>query len=172
MSRPVLAPNAIAPEVLQSMSSFHPEVVKTVSDTVAKQSVVVVGMSQNPFVKKARKALNEAGVSYEYLEYGNYLGKWRERLAIKLWSGYPTFPQVFVKGVLIGGANDVTRAIADGSLQKRLTVTGSKTVKKAAETVAAAPQKKTNAGDAKEKTKEKAKEKAKIKSKAKTSGKK
>ena len=120
MSRPVLAPNAIAPEVLESMSSFHPEVVKTVSDTVAKEAVVVVGMAQNIFVKKARKALKEAGVDYQYLEYGNYLGQWRQRLAIKLWSGYPTFPQVFVKGVLIGGATELKSAITDGSLQKRL----------------------------------------------------
>ncbi|MBC7530078.1 MAG: glutaredoxin [Oligoflexus sp.] len=120
MSRPVLAPNAIAPEILESMSSFHPEVVKTVSDTVAKAPVVVIGMAGNPFVKKARKALNEAGVEYEYLEYGNYLGQWRQRLAIKLWSGFPTFPQVFVKGVLIGGATELKGAITDGSLQKRL----------------------------------------------------
>lgn len=120
MSRPVLAPNAIAPEILESMSSFHPEVVKAVSDTVAKAPVVVVGMAGNPFVKKARKALTAAGVEYEYLEYGNYLGQWRQRLAIKLWSGFPTFPQVFVKGVLIGGATELKGAITDGSLQKRL----------------------------------------------------
>lgn len=120
MSRPVLAPNAIAPDILESMASFHPEVVKTVSETVAKEAVVIIGMAQNPFVKKARKALSEAGVDYQYLEYGNYLGQWRQRLAIKLWSGYPTFPQVFVKGVLIGGATDLKRSITDGSLQKRL----------------------------------------------------
>jgi glutaredoxin-related protein len=29
-----------------------------------------------------------------------------------MWSGWPTFPQVFVKGALIGGFNDL-KALAD-----------------------------------------------------------
>ena len=44
----------------------------------------------------------------------------KKRLAIKLWSGWPTFPQVFVRGVLIGGNDETRRAIADGSLKARL----------------------------------------------------
>src|SRR5438046_10541438 len=57
-------------------------------------------MRQNPFPKKARKLLDEAGLAYKYLEYGSYLGEWRRRLALKMWTGWPTFPMVFVKGVL------------------------------------------------------------------------
>jgi monothiol glutaredoxin len=64
-----------------------------------------------------RKALADAGVEATYLEYGSYFSKWRERLAIKLWSGWPTFPQVFVKGVLIGGEDLTKAALADGSLK-------------------------------------------------------
>jgi len=67
-----------------------------------------------------RKALDEAGIRYEYLELGNYLGRWRERLAVKLWTGWPTFPQVFVHGTFVGG-NDLTRAaIADGTFRRLL----------------------------------------------------
>ena len=51
--------------------------------------------------RRTREALNEAGVAHTYLEYGSYLSKWRERLAIKLWTGWPTFPQVFVRGVRV-----------------------------------------------------------------------
>lgn len=80
--------------------------------------MVVVGMAQNPFVKKARAALEKAGIPFTYLEYGSYFSQWKERLAIKLWSGWPTFPQVFVRGTLVGGFTDVERMIADGSLQK------------------------------------------------------
>ena len=35
-----------------------------------------------------------------------------------MWTGWPTFPMVFVKGVLIGGANDLERLIASGELER------------------------------------------------------
>ncbi|HSQ67463.1 MAG TPA: glutaredoxin domain-containing protein, partial [Polyangiaceae bacterium] len=81
---------------------------------------VVVGMAQNPHVKNVRKALAKAGIEFKYVEYGSYLSKWKERLAIKLWSGWPTFPQVFVKGVLLGGEDLTLAAISDGSLARTL----------------------------------------------------
>lgn len=125
MSRPSLAPAAVAPEVLAAMGKFHSDVVKSVGETVAKEPVVVVGMAMNPFVKKVRAALTHAGIEYKYLEFGGYASKWKERLAIKLWSGFPTFPQVFVKGVLVGGANDVAKLISTGALtQKSLSSKG------------------------------------------------
>ena len=67
--------------------------------------VVVVGMAQNPHVKNVRNALKEAKIEFTYLEYGSYFSEWKKRLAIKMWSGWPTFPQVFVRGSLIGGSN-------------------------------------------------------------------
>ena len=33
----------------------------------------------------------------------------RERLAIKMWSGWPTYPQIFIKGTLVGGASDLKK---------------------------------------------------------------
>ncbi len=120
MTRPMLAVQSLSPEADKAMNRFHTEVVKAVREAVEKEKVVVVGMSLNPFVKKATKALTKAGVEFKYLEYGGYLSQWKQRLAIKLWSGWPTFPQVFVRGVLIGGANDTIQAIEDGSLKKLL----------------------------------------------------
>lgn len=102
------------------MLSFHKETIEQVKSAIGSSDVVVVGMAQNPHVKRARKALDRAGVAFEYLEYGSYLSEWRLRLAIKMWSGWPTFPQVFVKGVLVGGADQIEEAIADGSLKQRL----------------------------------------------------
>ncbi len=100
--------------------AFHRAVVDEVEQAVSASPLVVVGMAQNPFCRKVRDALSAASFEYKYLEYGSYLSKWKERLAIKLWSGWPTFPQVFVRGVLIGGADATNAAIADGSLRKRL----------------------------------------------------
>lgn len=119
-SRQVLDPAHVTPDALGKMLSLHPDVVDKVTQTVAKEPVVVVGMAQNPHVKNVRKALTDAGIAFTYLEYGSYFGSWRERLAIKLWSGWPTFPQVFVRGTLIGGEDLTKAAIADGSLKKRL----------------------------------------------------
>jgi monothiol glutaredoxin len=116
-NRPHLEERAIAPAALTVMETFQAGVLREVQEAVRRDPIVVVGMAQNPFVKKARRALTEAGIAYTYLEYGSYLSKWKERLAIKLWSGWPTFPQVFVRGVLIGGADLTQAAIADGTLK-------------------------------------------------------
>jgi glutaredoxin-related protein len=51
------------------------------------------------------------------LEYGSYFSDWRKRNALKLWTGWPTFPMVFVEGVLVGGDKDVQALLAAGSLQ-------------------------------------------------------
>ncbi len=118
--RPLLATDKIRPEALEEIGAFKKDIVDEVARTVGGEPLVVVGMSQNPFVKKARTALTDAGIAFKYLEYGSYLGMWKERLAIKLWSGYPTFPQVFVKGALLGGFNATKKAIDDGSLKKML----------------------------------------------------
>lgn len=118
MNRPVLDADKVSPEALTFISGYHQEVVKEVSTAVASNKVVVVGMAQNPFVKKARKALSEAGIDFKYLEYGNYWSKWKPRLAIKLWSGWPTYPQVFVDGKLIGGFQETHRALKAGKITK------------------------------------------------------
>lgn len=111
-----LPADKIAPAARKKMESFHASVVDEVKRAVAEHRVVVVGMGWNPHVRKVRDALDGAGIAHHYLGYGNYVSKWRERLAIKLWSGWPTFPQVFVDGVLVGGEDLTKAAIADGTL--------------------------------------------------------
>src|SRR4051812_6956828 len=117
--RPLLAEDRRTPEVAAKTAAFHADVVKEVREAVERDPVVVVGMAQNPHVRKVRAALDEAGVEYTYLEYGSYFSEWKKRLAIKMWSGWPTFPQVFVRGALIGGEELTKAAIADGTLKQR-----------------------------------------------------
>ncbi len=116
-TRPLLEQKFLAAPVLSKIEAFHADVVREVSEAVRREWVVVVGMAQNPHVRAVRRALDDAGISYTYMEYGSYFSKWKERLAIKLWSGWPTFPQVFVDGTLIGGEDLTKAAIADGSLK-------------------------------------------------------
>jgi glutaredoxin-related protein len=67
-------------------------------------------------VPKARKALDAAGVAHFDLDFGGYLSEWRRRNALKMWTGWPTFPMVFVRGQLIGGYTNVQRLIDSGEL--------------------------------------------------------
>ena len=118
MNRPVLATENLSEKAQSFISGYHQDVVKEVMTTVEKNKVVVVGMAQNPFVKKAKNALSNAGIEFKYLEYGNYFSGWKQRLAIKLWSGWPTYPQVFVNGKLIGGFQETQEALASGLIKK------------------------------------------------------
>ena len=120
MARLTLSQDKVAPAVQEHVANFHRDIVEHVASTVARDKVVVVGMAQNPFVKRARKLLDAEGVKFTYIEYGSYFGMWKQRLSIKLWSGWPTFPQVFVRGVLIGGFDDTRKVLEDGSLKKLL----------------------------------------------------
>lgn len=110
----------LTPQAAEKAESYGAETVARVREAIAAHDVLVVGMGWNPHVGKARAALTEAGIPFEYLEIGNYASLWSERLAVKLWSGWPTFPQVFVKGTLVGGNTDVRAALADGTLRALL----------------------------------------------------
>jgi len=116
--RPILEEQSIHPAVRDKIASYRGDVLKEVQDAIAANAIVVVGMRQNPWPKKARKLLDAAGLAYKYLEYGSYWSEWRRRLALKMWTGWPTFPMVFVKGVLVGGAQDLERLINSGELKK------------------------------------------------------
>jgi len=120
MPRPVLDESHIHPAVRERVASYQQEIVKEVQSAMADHAVVVVGMRQNPFCRKACKALDAAGVAHSYLEYGGYLSEWRRRNALKMWTGWPTMPMVFVKGALVGGADDLGRLIDSGELKRLL----------------------------------------------------
>jgi len=120
MSRPVLAEDHIHPAIRQAVATHHQDIIKEVQAAIATNPVVVVGMAMNPMPKKARASLQQAGVEHTYLEYGSYFNTWRKRNALKMWTGWPTFPMVFVKGVLVGGASDVQGLINSGELKKML----------------------------------------------------
>jgi monothiol glutaredoxin len=120
MNRNVLDDAHIHPAIKKTIAGHHADLVREVQAAIGANDVVVVGMKQNPHAKKARKALDAASIPYKYLEYGSYLSLWRPRSALKMWTGWPTFPMVFVKGVLVGGATDVKRLIDNGEIKTLL----------------------------------------------------
>ncbi len=120
MPRAILDEAHIHPAVRARIAELNQDIVREVQTAIAAHAVVVVGMTGNPFPRRARKALDAAGVAHHYLEYGSYFNNWRRRTALKMWSGWPTLPMVFVKGVLVGGATDLQRLIDRGELKRSL----------------------------------------------------
>jgi len=120
MSRSILDDEHIHEAVRERIAAHHADFVREVIEAVAANDIVVVGMAQNPFPKKARRLLDDARLDYKYIGHGSYLSGWRRRNALKMWTGWPTFPMVFVRGVLVGGADDLERLMARGELDRML----------------------------------------------------
>ena len=120
MPRAILDEANMHPAVRERIARHQAGIVAEVQQALAAHGVVVVGMAINPFPRQARRLLDEAGIAYHYLGYGSYLSQWRRRTALKMWTGWPTFPMVFVHGTLIGGAGDVAKLLASGELQRLL----------------------------------------------------
>jgi glutaredoxin-related protein len=119
MSRSILSVEHIHPKIQPTVFNFQSDIVQEVQQAIIHHRVVVVGMTQNPYVKNIQKYLNDAGIQYFYLEYGSYFSQWRRRLALKMWTGWPTFPMVFVNGVLPGGAQNAKLLIDSGELSSK-----------------------------------------------------
>lgn len=120
MTRAILDEPQIHPAIRDRIATLHAATLQEVQAAVATHPVVVVGMRQNPFVKKARRLLDGAAIAHHDIDYGSYFGAWRQRNALKMWTGWPTFPMVFVKGVLVGGADDLALLVASGELRRLL----------------------------------------------------
>jgi monothiol glutaredoxin len=118
MNRRILPQQSIHATVAEKVATNQKTIVDEVEAAIQKHPVVVVGMAVNPFPRKVRALLKEKGIAFEYLEYGSYLSMWRPRTALKMWSGWSTYPMVFVKGTLIGGFEDTKRLLESGEFQK------------------------------------------------------
>jgi monothiol glutaredoxin len=120
MPRPILEETRIHPAIRPKVENWHADIVHNVQAAAESNPVLVVGMAQNPFCRRVRRALTDAGQPFHYLEYGSYLSQWRPRSALKLWTGWPTYPMVFVRGVLVGGAQETQKLIDSGELKRLL----------------------------------------------------
>ena len=120
MPRQILDESRLHPAIRDTVANLHADIVHNVNAAALSNPVLVVGMAGNPFCRRARRVLDEAGIAFHYLGYGSYLSEWRPRNALKMWTGWPTLPMVFVKGTLVGGATDLEALIASGELGRML----------------------------------------------------
>ena len=119
-TREIFPQTRIHPKISEKIANYRKDQVEQVKSLIEAHRLVMVGMTQNPFPKRARRLLDSRGIAYEYLGIGSYFSEWKKRLALKMWTGWPTFPMVFVKGILIGGNSDLRRLIASGELKRLL----------------------------------------------------
>lgn len=120
MARQILDEQYIHPAIRQTVSEHFRDTVQEVQTAIARHRIVVVGMVGNPSVKKARQLLTDQQLDFQYLEYGSYFNQWRRRNSLKMWTGWSTFPMVFVDGVLVGGAKDLKALVDAGELGRML----------------------------------------------------
>ena len=114
--RKMLTHEQIHPTLRDQINSFHSDIVAEVETAVEQNRIVVVGMRWNDAVWQARKNLTKAGYDFKYIEYGSYTSMWRKRLALKMWTGWPTFPMIFVDQQLIGGNSDLKKLLAQNAI--------------------------------------------------------
>jgi glutaredoxin-related protein len=112
--------NRVHPAIASQLAGYQAELIARVERLVEQHDVVIVGMSMNPFPGRARRLLDEQGIRYEYLGLGSYLSQWRLRLGLKMWTGWPTFPMIFVKRTFVGGFRDLKQLVDSGELAKLL----------------------------------------------------
>ena len=74
-------------------------------------------MPQCGFSGNAVQALNSTGLPYAYI---NVLENTRIFQALPEYADWPTFPQVFIGGELVGGGDNVVEMVKDGSLKSSM----------------------------------------------------
>ena len=124
MERLVLPSRQIHPNIQAKIAQNHRDIVEEAMAAIEANDVVIVGMGINPHPKRACKLLERQGIAFKYLQYGDYRSQWRRRNALKMWTGWPTFPMIFVKKILIGGAADLVRLHDSGELKTMLQAGG------------------------------------------------
>src|SRR5438105_12179621 len=98
------------------------ELRETIQQVIENEPVALFMKGTPQFVmcgnsERALRALREAGAPVTTVDI---LPDPRIRQELSALSGWPTIPQVFIKGELVGGADIVEELLASGELQKRL----------------------------------------------------
>lgn len=120
MARLIVSDDKIHLAALEKINQLNRSFVEDIKLQVEQNEIVILGMKWNPHCPAACKNAAKAGHDYKYLEHGSYLTQWRKRNSLKMWTGWPTFPMIFVKGQFIGGSSQFKKLIASGELDRML----------------------------------------------------
>ena len=118
MSRKIHA--LLSKDAQNEIALFQQSFVEELQCMINNFDIVVIGVQLDPKNRQVSSLLH--GSKHNVKEH--YLRPWlmdkRKKLAVRLWSGWPTFPQIFIRGMLIGGEQELQRAIQNGELAHRL----------------------------------------------------
>ena len=101
--------------------------ISTFIDTEVKSNDVLLFMKGTPkmpqcgFSGQVVAILDHLGVAYKGI---NILESDELRQGVKTYSNWPTFPQLYIKGELVGGADIVREMFQAGELQTQLAEAG------------------------------------------------
>jgi len=101
MPRTILPEAQIHPAVREKIASYRSDVLKEVQAAVAANDIVVVGMRMNPFPRRARKALDAAGLAYKYPRVRQLPRRVPPPSRAQAVDRLAHLSMVFVKGVLV-----------------------------------------------------------------------
>ena len=95
------------------------EIKKKISDLINENSVCLFmkGTPEAPqcgFSNRASSIVSQLGVPFASV---NVLSDPRARNALRDWSGFPTMPQLFIGGKLVGGSDIALELFQSGELQ-------------------------------------------------------
>ena len=114
--RKIFSQKNLHPNISKQVLEYHKEVINEVEEAIEENQIVIVGMRWNDAVWQAKRNFRKAGKKFKYLEYGSYTNGWRKRLALKMWTGWPTFPMIFIDQKLIGGNSDLRKLLKSDKL--------------------------------------------------------
>lgn len=98
------------------------ETLERIKKQIAENSVILYmkgspGMPQCGFSARAAQVLSACGVEFAYI---NILENPDIRQVLPQYANWPTFPQLYIKGELIGGSDIILELYQQGELQKLL----------------------------------------------------
>lgn len=105
------------------------DVLERIDDQVKKNPIVIFmkGTPQFPmcgFSSRAAQALQDCGVPFAYV---NVLADQEVFQNLPRYADWPTFPQIYMDGELIGGCDITLELAASGELKKQMEAAAAKT---------------------------------------------
>jgi len=102
------------------VENLHPETVKKIEDSLGAAPIVLFmkgdrSFPQCGFSARVVDVLEQLDVSFETFDI---LADEELRTGLKVYSNWPTYPQLYVNGELIGGHDIIMSMLQSGELQK------------------------------------------------------
>jgi glutaredoxin-related protein len=83
------------------------DLLTSISVSVEKNTCVVITIENGPYTRQILEILKENGIEVQLIEIGTPFTKIKEREMVKIWSGWDSFPQIYLNGFLLGGYEEL-----------------------------------------------------------------